>query len=616
MAVNEATGTVYTADSANSVVERFLRFEGPTVTTGAASGVTATGAVLHGTVNPESIPASYHFEYGLNTSYGTSTPNVSAGGGSAPVAATATLTGLLPNTEYHARIVGANGGGSIYGDDVTFTTSPAAPTLDGTGPFASAITADGARLNATINPNGSDTTYHLDYGTTTAYGSVTADATTGASQGDMAVTADLASLTPGTVYHFRVSADNGTGGVQHGIDQTFTTAPATPAGASSVTAVTANLTGVVNPHGSPSTYHFDYGTTTDYGTSTPETDAGAGSSEQAVAAAIKSLAPGTTYHVRVVATNSGTGVTTTGVDGTFTTDPAPAVVTGAVTGVTTNSATLNGTFNTHNLGGSYRFYVESSTSTYVGQTDPITIADGTTTGTATGTLTDLPPGQTFTVRLAVEGTGITTLGDTVTFSTAPQPTFPPPAPPTTITNAYGCTAPVLTPFNPHPKPGETITISGTDLGVGGTVALGDDLIKPTAWSATGFSITLPDDATGTLPLTINCGKASNTVAIQVFKAPSNRFTAKTKAKGSAATVSIKVPGPGNITVAGGGVKKAAKHAKKAGATSVKVKLTAKAVKSLKAHRKLAVTLTVRFTPTGGDTASQTVHVTFTRKAGR
>ena len=79
----------------------------------------------------------------------------------------------------------------------------------------------------------------------------------------MAVAADLTGLTPGTTYHFRVSADNGTGGVQHGVDQTFTTAPATPAGASSVTAVTANLTGVVNPHGSPTTYHFEYGLDTD-----------------------------------------------------------------------------------------------------------------------------------------------------------------------------------------------------------------------------------------------------------------------------------------------------------------------------------------------------------------
>src|SRR5213079_981209 len=43
----------------------------PVVTTGSATSVGTTTATLNGTVNPSGRPASYHFEYGPDTSYGT-----------------------------------------------------------------------------------------------------------------------------------------------------------------------------------------------------------------------------------------------------------------------------------------------------------------------------------------------------------------------------------------------------------------------------------------------------------------------------------------------------------------------------------------------------------------
>ncbi len=44
-------------------------------TTSPASDVTATGAALHAHVAPNGSAASYHFEYGTTTAYGTSTPD-------------------------------------------------------------------------------------------------------------------------------------------------------------------------------------------------------------------------------------------------------------------------------------------------------------------------------------------------------------------------------------------------------------------------------------------------------------------------------------------------------------------------------------------------------------
>jgi hypothetical protein len=79
----------------------------------------------------------------------------------------------------------------------------------------------------------------------------------------------------------------------------------------------------VNPQGQAATYHFDYGTAAGYGASTGETSAGSGTTGQSQSAAVGRLAPGSTYHFRVVATN-GTG-DTIGADQTFTTAKLPVL---------------------------------------------------------------------------------------------------------------------------------------------------------------------------------------------------------------------------------------------------------------------------------------------------
>ena len=92
-------------------------------------------------------------------------------------------------------------------------------------------------------------------------------------------------------------------------------------GASKVTITTATLTGQVNPHGSPTTFYFQYGTTTAYGSRTPNVGVGSGTATGGVTAPIAGLGPNTKYHYRVVAHNPlGT---TTGADRTFTTPKQP-----------------------------------------------------------------------------------------------------------------------------------------------------------------------------------------------------------------------------------------------------------------------------------------------------
>ncbi len=82
----------------------------------------------------------------------------------------------------------------------------------------------------------------------------------------------------------------------------------------------ATLDGTVNPNGTATTYQFEYGTTTSYGSKAPASpeSIGSGTSPVEVSEKIESLKPETTYHFRLVATNEN-GAITEGEDQTFTT---------------------------------------------------------------------------------------------------------------------------------------------------------------------------------------------------------------------------------------------------------------------------------------------------------
>ncbi len=101
----------------------------PTVTTLAASGVEGVKAVLRAAINPNNQATHYHFEYGTSTAYGSIAPaagNSFAGEAGQPTTVVAAVTGLTPSTGYHFRIVAENATGTARGNDVNFTTAPAA----------------------------------------------------------------------------------------------------------------------------------------------------------------------------------------------------------------------------------------------------------------------------------------------------------------------------------------------------------------------------------------------------------------------------------------------------------------------------------------------------------
>jgi hypothetical protein len=102
---------------------------GPTVAQVSVSEVASTSATLSAAIDPDGTSTSYYFEYGTDTSYGTSVPappGVSVGSGEQSLDVDVHLQGLTPNTVYHYRVVASSAPEgklvTVASADQTFTT--------------------------------------------------------------------------------------------------------------------------------------------------------------------------------------------------------------------------------------------------------------------------------------------------------------------------------------------------------------------------------------------------------------------------------------------------------------------------------------------------------------
>ncbi|HEY7831282.1 MAG TPA: hypothetical protein VIC06_12040 [Solirubrobacteraceae bacterium] len=176
-------------------------------------------------------------------------------------------------------------------------------------------------LSGTVNPDGLPVTSCLfEYGTETSYGQ-TAECvpSPGSGTGPVAVSANLSGLQVGAAYHYRLVAANANG-LNQGADAQVTL-PSAPtidsASTENLSSSSADLRAAINPHAAATTYRFQYGTSSAYGTSVPVPDGSiaAGLANRTVLQHVTGLQPNTTYHWRVIAQNLAG--TTTGVDHTF-----------------------------------------------------------------------------------------------------------------------------------------------------------------------------------------------------------------------------------------------------------------------------------------------------------
>jgi hypothetical protein len=220
----------------------------PEVFTDAATSVGQTTAGLKGRVDPNNLPCTRYFDWGLSPGALTNHSPGVAVSGDTQVNVGHIATGLPSNTTiyFRVRVVAGSGVGTVNGSTRSFVTeAPPLPPTVTTG-SATNVTPTGAVLNGLIDPNGLDVTdYHFVVGTqTTNYllpsSSVLPSAsiypgateTSGGFNTDpgtlpgtaslTSVSATLTDLEPNTVYFFFLVATNSTGTTE-GIELSFRT---------------------------------------------------------------------------------------------------------------------------------------------------------------------------------------------------------------------------------------------------------------------------------------------------------------------------------------------------------------------------------------------------------
>jgi len=293
-----------------------------------------------------------------------------------------------------------------------------APTAS-TGPVTT-VAPTTATVSGSVDPSGTATTWNVEYGTTTSYGSKTASVSAGAGTTATAVSASLTGLKSGTTYHYRFVATS-TAGTGHGADGILTTSSvpaAVTSAASSVTPTSATLNGTVDPSGRPTTWYFEYGTSTGYGTKTTAKDAGSGTGSTAVAAAVTGLTTGRTYHFRIVATNDAG--TSHGADQAFVSSAAPSITTKPASSVGDTTARLNGTVDPNGQATAVVFEYGTSTG-YGAKTAAQNAGSGSAAKSMAAAISGLGGGVTYHFRVVATNASGTTAGADLTFTTSGKP---------------------------------------------------------------------------------------------------------------------------------------------------------------------------------------------------
>ena len=397
--------TIKDVDGSEATASGSAKITGPPLISEVKAGsVAETSAKVEFTLAPQGLETTYEVEYGPTEAYGSKSASGKLAGTAGPTHESVALSGLKAGTLYHFRVVAKNtqAPAGVDSADMTFATL-GPPVISEVK--AAAITEASAKVEFTLAPAGSETTYEVEYGLTEAYGSKSASAKLAGTAGPTHESVALSGLKAHDTYHFRVVAKNAQAptGV-HSADMTFETLGAPVISAVKVGAVT-ETTGAVEftlaPAGSETTYEVEYGPTEAYGqkSAAAKLAGSAGPTHEKVV--LSPLNTDTTYHFRVVAKNAQAPGGVNSADMTFATLGPPVISELGVTAITETTATVE--FTLDPAGSETTFEVEyGPTESYGQASGPTKLAGGAGPTHELVTLSGLKAGSTFYFRVVAD----------------------------------------------------------------------------------------------------------------------------------------------------------------------------------------------------------------------
>src|SRR5262249_47292814 len=214
------------------------------------------------------------------------------------------------STVYYYRAAAQNGGGTVKGSILSFTTLSLAPPAPALASPTNGVTNQPTSLTLSWSAAPGATSYRLQVSSSSTFSPLFLDDAT------LTTTSRVVSgLSSNTAYYWRVSASNAGGtGPNSNVWAPTTGAAASPApppvarsAAGAVSSSAAILNGSVNPNGTAATAWFEWGTSSTLASysSTTSQSIGSGSTSVATNSSVGSLAASTTYYYRAAGQNSG-----------------------------------------------------------------------------------------------------------------------------------------------------------------------------------------------------------------------------------------------------------------------------------------------------------------------
>ncbi len=320
-----------------------------TLTTTATTNISQTIATVGGTITYDGGSAVTERGVCWNTSNTPTTSNNKITNGTGTGSFTCGLNSLQIGTTYYARAFATNSVGTVYGNEVTFSTNqPSLPTI--TTAEAISITANGATLGGNVTADGGSIVTERGVCLSTSAAPTTSNIKMSSGTGTGSFTCVASSLVTGTTYHARAYATNLLGTV-YGNEITFipssiSFATITTTAATAITTTTATVGGNITADGGASVTQrgICWGTTTLPTINNSNIPNGIGTGS--FSCSLGSLLVGTTYYARAFAINS-VGISY-GNEVTFTTTATPANNTGTLT-VSFTTSTANGKYKPANI---------------------------------------------------------------------------------------------------------------------------------------------------------------------------------------------------------------------------------------------------------------------------